>query len=122
MDAGKNLFFVNFEGLNVRSAEDIQSRLTFHNTGPDQVPTVLVGHVDGNGYASANFKELVYLINVDKTAQTLTLDALKGKSFVLHPVHRASAAADRRAQTATYEANTGVFSVPARTAVVFVVE
>ncbi|HQY09230.1 MAG TPA: pullulanase-type alpha-1,6-glucosidase [Burkholderiaceae bacterium] len=108
--------------LRLRSAEDIQSRLTFHNTGPDQVPTVLVGHVDGNGYASANFKELVYLINVDKTAQTLTLDALKGKSFVLHPVHRASAAADRRAQTATYEANTGVFSVPARTAVVFVVE
>lgn len=108
--------------LRLRSAADVQARLTFHNTGPDQVPTVLVGHVDGNGYAGANFRELVYLVNVDKAPQTLTLDALKGRAFVLHPVHRAPGAADRRAATASYTPASGAFTVPARTAVVFVVE
>ena len=53
--------------------------------------------------------------------QTLTIDALKGKAFVLHPVHSAANAADKRAAGATYAAATGGFTVPARTAVVFVV-
>ena len=86
-----------------------------------QVPTVLAGHLDGNGYAGAGFKEVLYLVNVDKQPQTLTVDALKGKSFVLHPVHSAPGAADKRAAAATYAAATGAFTVPARTAVVFVV-
>ena len=85
------------------------------------VPTVLAGHLDGNGYAGANFKEVLYLVNVDKQPQTLTLGALKGKSFVLHPVHGAAGAADKRAASAAYTAATGAFTVPARTAVVFVV-
>jgi hypothetical protein len=45
----------------------------------------------------------------------------KGKSYVLHPVHQAPDAADKRAMQARYEAGTGRFTVPARTALVFVV-
>jgi hypothetical protein len=42
---------------------------------------------------------------------------------VLHPVHRAPGSADRRAaEQAGYDPETGLFMVPARTAVVFVVE
>ena len=106
----------------LRSAEDIKARLTFHNTGANQVPTVLVGHLNGNGYAGAGFKELVYLINVDKVAQNLTVDALKGRAFTLHPVHTATSAADKRvAAQAHYTAVAGTFALPARSAVVFVV-
>ena len=111
--------------LRLRTATDIKSRLTFFNLGSSQVPTVLVGHVNGaqpTAYAGAGFKEMVYFINVDKVAQTLTIDALKGKAFVLHPVHAAASAADQRAATATYTAGTGAFQIPARTAVVFVVK
>ncbi len=111
--------------LRLRTATDIKSRLTFFNLGSSQVPTVLVGHVNGaqpTAYAGAGFKEMVYFINVDKVAQTLTIDALKGKAFVLHPVHAAASAADQRAATATYTAGTGAFQLPARTAVVFVVK
>ncbi len=104
----------------LRSGDDVKARLVFHNTGSTQVPTVLVGQLDGNGYPGAGFKEIVYLINVDKVAQSLTIDALKGKAYELHPVHRAPGAADLRAAAATYSAATGTFNVPARTAVVFV--
>jgi hypothetical protein len=81
---------------------------------------VLVGQLDGAGHAGAGFSELVYLVNVDKVAQTVTVDALKAKGYVLHPVHRAFGAADRRALEAVYEGGSGRFTVPARTAVVFV--
>ncbi|HMZ00986.1 MAG TPA: DUF3372 domain-containing protein, partial [Burkholderiaceae bacterium] len=107
--------------LRLRSAADIRSRLHFHNTGSAQVETVLVGQVDGAGYAGANFKELVYLINVDKVAHDVTVPALAGKSYVLHPVQAAAGAADRRAANdARYDNASGRFSVPPRTAVVYV--
>ena len=106
----------------LRTADEVMRRLTFPNTGPAQVPGVLVGHLDGVGLPGAGFKALLYLINVDKLAQTLTLDALKGQAWVLHPVHLAPGAADPRAASARYAAGSGRFSVPARTAVVFVVE
>ena len=110
--------------LRLRTAADIKSRMSFHNLGSGQVPTVLVGQINGtqpSAYAGAGFKELVYFLNVDKVPQTLTVDALKGKALVLHPVHTAASAADKRAATATYVAGSGAFTIPARTAVVFVV-
>ena len=105
----------------LRSAEQVAQRLTFYNTGPAQNPRLLAGHLDGAGLADANFREMLYVINADSTTQTLTVDALNGKSFVLHPVHRASDAADARAAAATTMPGSGAFSVPARTAVIFVV-
>jgi pullulanase len=107
--------------LRLRTAEDIKSRLTFLNTGSTQDPTVLVGRLNGVGYPGANFDELVYVINVDKTAKQLTLPALAGRALELHPVHTAAGAADQRAQQAAFDVATGRFSVPARTAVAFVV-
>jgi pullulanase-type alpha-1,6-glucosidase len=106
--------------LRLRTAADIKARLSFLNTGSTQEPTVLVGRVDGVGYPGANFDELVYLINVDKTAKQLTLPTLAGRALQLHPVHTAPGAADARARQATFDSSTGSFSLPARTAVVFV--
>ena len=108
--------------LHMSSAADIKARLKFWNTGSAQVPTVIVGDLDGSGgYAGANFAEVTYFVNVDKQAHQMVIPALAGKGFVLHPVHLAAGAADTRAATATYDAGTGTFSIPARTAVVFVV-
>jgi pullulanase-type alpha-1,6-glucosidase len=106
--------------LRLRSAEDIQARLSFLNTGSGQEATVLVGRLNGEGYPGANFDELVYFINVDKNAKTLTLPALAGRGLSLHPVHTSPAAADRRAAGASVDNTTGSFNIPARTAVVFV--
>ena len=108
--------------LRLRTADDIKSRLTFHNSGSTMEPTVLVGHLNGEGYKGASYKELAYFVNVDKTAKTVTIDPLKGKAFVLHPVHNAAGAADQRpAASAQYVAASGTFTIPARTALVYVV-
>jgi len=107
----------------MRSADDIARRLTFLNTGPGQQPTVIAAHLRGDAYPGAGFREVLYLVNVDTEAHVLTFDDQRSKNFVLHPVHRAADAADRRAaEQARYDADSGRFSVPARTAVVFVVE
>ena len=105
----------------MRTAQEVKQRLTFHNTGSSQEPTVLSAHLDGRGYAGAGFRDLLYFVNVDKQAHSLVIDAEKAKNYRLHPVHAAPNAADTRALQARYDAATGRFTVPARTAVVFVV-
>ncbi len=108
--------------LRLRSADDIRQRLTLLNTGPAQNPVVLVGHVDGRGYPGATFRELLYAVNADPRPQVLRLETLRGHAFELHPVHRAPAAGDPRpAREAAFDPATGQLTVPARTAVVFVV-
>jgi len=83
---------------------------------------VLVGDLDGRGYAGANFQELAYFVNVDKAAHSIAIPALAGKAFELHPVQAAFSAADKRAAQATVDNLSGTFNIPARTAVVFVVK
>ncbi|MES2075198.1 MAG: alpha-1,6-glucosidase domain-containing protein [Pseudomonadota bacterium] len=105
----------------LRSAADVQRRLSFSNTGPQQVPTVIVAHLDGVGYPGARYKGVTYLINVGLDAQRIDLPAQAHKGWRLHPVHtRAGAADPRPAQSARYDAASGSFTVPARSAVVFV--
>lgn len=107
----------------LRSSEDIKARLKFFNTGSGQIPTLLVGHLDGVGYPGAGFRELLYFVNVDKTAQELRLPSEQGKPYVLHPLHLAAGAADKRpALLARFDSVSGRFSIPARSALVYVIE
>jgi pullulanase-type alpha-1,6-glucosidase len=105
----------------LRTGDEIKQRLHFYNTGSRQEPTVVVGHLDGRGY-DEELDDVLYFINVDKTPHTVTIAAEKDKPYRLHPVHRALGAADRRPQAASYDAATGAFTIPPRTAVVYVVE
>jgi pullulanase-type alpha-1,6-glucosidase len=107
----------------LRSAADVHERLRFLNTGPAQVPVVIAAHLDGDGYPGAGFREVLYLVNVDLKPHSLDFATERDKRYVLHPVHRAPGAADRRAaERSQFDPLTGRFTVPARTAVVFVVE
>ena len=105
----------------LRTSEDIRQRLRFFNTGPSQVPTVVAAHIDGKGYAGARFKTVTYLINVDKVTQRVTADEEKNRKYKLHPVHTSMTAADKRvASEAKYDKISGTFTLPPRSAVVFV--
>ena len=105
----------------LRTAADILQRLNFPNTGPAQSPVVLVGHLNGRGYPGANFSELLYFVNVDTQAQDITLPDQAGKAYQLHPVQAAAVAADARVRNgAPVDSATGRFSIPARSAVVYV--
>jgi pullulanase/glycogen debranching enzyme len=102
------------------SAAEIRRRLRFFNTGSTQTPTVVAAHLDGEGYPGANFKGISYFINVDKVGHTVTDEQAAGKALRLHPVFLSPNAADKRATQASFDAGTGSFSIPPRTAVVFV--
>jgi pullulanase-type alpha-1,6-glucosidase len=102
------------------TAGDVIARLHFANTGPDAVPTVIVGLLDGHGFPGAAFERVAYLINVDTAEQRVTVPELAGQALHLHPVQASPDAADARAREARFDSQTGTFSVPARTAVVFV--
>jgi pullulanase/glycogen debranching enzyme len=104
----------------MRTADDVRQRLHFLNTGPEQVATVLAARLDGRGYEGAGFRTVTYFINVDKVAQTITAPGEAGKAYRLHPVQAAANAGDKRAAEARYDAASGSFTIPARTAVVFV--
>ena len=104
------------------TAAEIKQRLTFYNVGSTQVPTLLVGYLNGTNRADSGFQALAYFINVDKVVQQISVAALAGRKWVLHPVHLKSDAADKRiSATATFDTPTGKFTVPPRAAVVFVV-
>ena len=105
----------------LRTADEVQRRLAFRNTGPKQNPLVVAGHLDGAGLEGA-FAEVLYLLNVSPEPQSLELPEDAGKAWVLHPVQAAAGAADARAKQAHYGAPEGTFIVPGRTAVVFVIE
>ncbi|HEX2010157.1 MAG TPA: alpha-1,6-glucosidase domain-containing protein, partial [Roseateles sp.] len=103
------------------SAAEVARRLRFHNTGPAQVPTLLVAELDGQGLAGAGFARLIYFINAGLAEQDLELPETRGRDYALHPVHLAPQAADRRpAEQARFDAATGSFRIPARTAMVYV--
>ena len=107
----------------LRSADDVAQRLHFHNTGPAQTPTLMLAHLDGRDLTGAGFADLLYAVNADKAPVTLALPALQGRPFVLHPVHRSAKAADKRpVLEARWDSATGMLTVPARTALVYVVD
>lgn len=104
----------------LRTSAEIEQRLRFANTGSKQEPTVIAAMLDGRGYAGAHFAGIAYFVNVDKVAHTVAVDGTAGAHFRLHPVHAASSAADKRAASASFDAASGRFTIPPRTAVVFV--
>jgi len=106
----------------LRTGQDVIDRLKFYNVGPAQVPGLIVMGIDGRNpstYPDAKYKSVVALFNVDKVAKTLSIDALKGKHLTMHPRHQASNA-DPLARNASYARDSGTFTIPARTTVVFV--
>jgi pullulanase len=124
-DAFKDLMKIRASSalFRLRSTQEVMRRLRFFNTGPAQQATVMAGHLDGRGLAGAGFAELLYLVNADKRELTLELQELKGRPFVLHPVHRAADAADPRPLgQSRWDGAAGTLRVPPRTALVYVIE
>lgn len=107
----------------LRSTDQVSARLHFPNSGPRQNPLVVAGHLDGAGLADAGFGQVLYLLNTSPQAQVLELPSERGKRYVLHPVHLGAGTADRRPrEQARFDRSSGRFTVPPRTALVYVIE
>lgn len=102
------------------TAEAIQSQLTFHNTGPDQIPGVIVMALSDIGAENLDpeYAQIVVIFNGRDETLEFTNLAFSGGTFELHPILQDSA--DTVVQTAAYDPSSGSFSVPALTTAVFV--
>ena len=104
----------------LETAVAVQSRVAFHNTGPDQIPGLIVMSISDmvRPDLDPGHELIVVLINANDEAQNFTEEALVGLELTLHPVQAASV--DPVVQTTTFDAATGTFAIPARTTAVFV--
>jgi pullulanase len=107
--------------LRLQSAAEIQKRVSFPGSGAGQNPVLVATRIDGRGLPGAGFKAVMTLINVAPTAQTLQLPEEASAVWRLHPAQRGAQAANRRVAREA-KAVHGVFSVPARSAAVFVMD
>ncbi|NUM44364.1 MAG: DUF3372 domain-containing protein, partial [Anaerolineales bacterium] len=116
----------------LQTADEINARLTFQNTGPDQIPGLIVmtlADEDDKGVPAGdldpNYDRIVVLFNAapGEVSFAIPEDAgleLGEMQFRLHPILAASA--DPVVQTSSYDAATGTFTVPGRTTAVFVLD
>ncbi|MGV8041249.1 MAG: pullulanase-type alpha-1,6-glucosidase [Thermoanaerobaculaceae bacterium] len=107
------------------TAADVAARLQLFNTGPEQLPGLvvmgLVGSQEGCSSLHGGIGKrpgIVVVFNAAPEARTFTDRALRGLDLVLHPLQQRSA--DRVVQRAVYQSSSGSFSVPGRTTAVFV--
>ncbi|HYO54960.1 pullulanase-type alpha-1,6-glucosidase [Archangium sp.] len=100
-----------------RTAEDIQSKVRFHNEGPDQSPGLIVMEINDEKAADGR-TQVVVLFNASNEKQEFSLPGYEDKQMQLHPVQQVSR--DARIREAGFKASKGRFTVPARTTAVFV--
>jgi pullulanase-type alpha-1,6-glucosidase len=108
------------------AAAEVQERLKFANTGPGQIPGLIVMTLDDPGAAplatgdlDADADRIAVLFNPTDEPITSAVDGWSGAADVtLHPVLAGSA--DAVVRTSSFDAATGTFTVPARTTAVFV--
>ncbi|MFC3741277.1 pullulanase-type alpha-1,6-glucosidase [Paractinoplanes deccanensis] len=99
------------------TAAEVQKRLAFPLSGPDETPGVITMTLDGRGL-DPRWKSVTVIFNSTSAAATQTLPSAAGQKVALHPAQRASH--DPLVRTASFAAATGTFTVPARTTAVFV--
>jgi pullulanase len=104
----------------LRTVEDVQARLKFHNTGPQQIPGVIVmslSDLEGENL-DPDYGLVVTVFNANNEQLVFTEEALAGLPLELHPILVNSA--DEQVRTSTYDSASATFTVPGRTTAVFV--
>ncbi|MCI0672762.1 MAG: pullulanase-type alpha-1,6-glucosidase [Myxococcaceae bacterium] len=101
----------------------VQERVRFHNTGPSQVPGLIVmSIVDGTGADDLELdpapQTVVVLVNATKAQVTFTDTAFATAALTLHPALVTST--DPVVTTSTFVPAGGTFVIPARTTAVFI--
>ncbi|KAI3666902.1 hypothetical protein L6452_41942 [Arctium lappa] len=104
----QNLLCIRYSSvlLRLRTANAIQERVRFHNTGVSQIPGVIVTSIE-DGHEG-----------VPGLSQLNPVPVLRGKAFRLHLVQMMST--ENSVKNSTYDPSLGCFRVPSRTAAVFV--
>jgi pullulanase-type alpha-1,6-glucosidase len=102
----------------LQTADEVERSLTFLNTGPNQIPGLIVMHLSDVDNFDPNFSDIMVLFNASKDARAFADSGFIGKEYSLHPIQQNSA--DPLVRTAAFASATGSFTVPGRTTAVFV--
>ncbi|MBV9265178.1 MAG: pullulanase-type alpha-1,6-glucosidase, partial [Acidobacteriaceae bacterium] len=98
--------------------QEIQSNLHFLNTGPNQVPGLIVMKLDANGGSYGPYTHIVVVFNATLGSIQFQDASLKGIGLSLHPEQMDSR--DKTVRGATADNASGTLSVPGLTTAVFV--
>ncbi|WP_444925961.1 pullulanase-type alpha-1,6-glucosidase [Microbulbifer sp. TRSA002] len=100
-------------------AESVEAHLNFLNTGPDQVPGLIVMELsESSGNIDRRFERIVVLFNGDDESLEFTSENLIGEYLFKHPRQRRSV--DLRLHKVKFDRSSGTFTLPGRTTAVFV--
>jgi pullulanase len=99
---------------------EIQQNLTFLNTGPSQIPGLIVMKLDANGGNYGMYKHILVVFNATNTQVNFTNSTLQGLTLHLHMVQKQSG--DPATRQSSFNLKTGTATVPALTTAVFVAE
>ncbi|PKO20883.1 MAG: DUF3372 domain-containing protein, partial [Chloroflexi bacterium HGW-Chloroflexi-1] len=102
----------------LQTAKQITRALTFLNTGPEQIPGLIVMRLTDADGLDPQYAQIVVLFNARPEAVSFADDSFAGQAFELHA--RQQNSVDAVVQTAAFDAAGGAFTVPGRTAAVFV--
>ncbi|MFE5794516.1 pullulanase-type alpha-1,6-glucosidase [Streptomyces sp. NPDC056503] len=94
-------------GFSLATAGQVQSALSFPLSGEDETPGVI----------TMRLGDLVVVFNATPGERKQTVGSLAGTGYGLHPLQ--ANGSDAVARSASYEAGSGTFTVPARTVAVF---
>lgn len=104
----------------LETAEDVVDSVGFLNTGPDQIPGLIVMHLTDGNRRDPAYQEIVVLFNASPEALTFTDRSLIEKSLGLHTIQQNSD--DAVVRDSEFDPTTGTFTIPGRTTAVFVIE
>ncbi|XP_022945721.1 pullulanase 1, chloroplastic [Cucurbita moschata] len=109
----------------LKTANAIQKRVRFHNTGTSLIPGVIVMSIEdgqegipGLTQLDPIYSYIVVVVNARPSEISFPCPALRARTLQLHPIQLMST--DPMVKNSAYEPSTGCFMVPSRTTSVFV--
>jgi hypothetical protein len=100
--------------------EQVSADVSFFNTGPEQIPGLIVMRLEDVEDIDANYDEILVFFNANQQPIQFTESTMTGKTFTLHPALINSV--DTVATHSAYDPGTGAFSIPPLSTSVFVLE
>ncbi len=100
------------------TAAEIQTNLSFLNTGQNQIPGLIVMKLDDHGRSYSGAHHVVVFFNAGIAPVTFTDASLQGAALHLDPVQQVGA--DATVRQSTFNPQSGTAVIPALTTAVFV--
>jgi pullulanase-type alpha-1,6-glucosidase len=104
----------------LRTADQVKRALTFLNACAYPIPGLIVMHLANIDGLDTNYSDLLVAFNAAPYEVSFADPAFTGKAYILHPILQSSV--DPVVRTAAFDAEAGSFSIPGRSAAVFVVK